>query len=185
MRGGEAATESTLNGTRRKSPGAQFLRWSIEGEPEGQQHILRTMGKFRVAFEVEVHRSIRNGEHGIALYNAERQLMWGWAVPHLDLEAGVHTLVHEFPGLPLRPRSYQWQVSLSDENEQLDLWDCTPEMLIESQEHQHYLDEWNGVLNLAAEFSHQLSAENPWATGGSANLGRDPEMNFPLQRSRK
>jgi len=39
------------------------------------------------------------------------------------------------------------------------LWDCTPEMLIETQEHQHYLDEWNGVLNLASEFTHQVSAD--------------------------
>jgi ABC-type polysaccharide/polyol phosphate transport system ATPase subunit len=154
MLGGEAATESTSNGTRRKSLGAQFLRWSIEGEPQGQQHILRTMGKFRVVFEVEVHRSIRNGEHGIALYNAERQLMWGWAVPNLNLNAGTHRLIHEFPTLPLRPGNYQWQVNLWDENEQFDTWDGNPEMRIETEEYQHYQDEWNGFLNIPATFSH-------------------------------
>jgi len=139
--------------------GAKFLAWRIEGSGGRQpEHVLRTTGRFRVAFTVDVAKPVRNGEHGIALYNAEGQLMWGWAVPHLDLEAGVHTLAHEFSGLPLRPGSSQWQVSLSDESEQRDLWDCTPEMRIETPEHQHYLDEWNGVLNLASEFSHQVSA---------------------------
>jgi len=89
--------------------------------------------------------------------------MWGWAVSGLCLEAGVHTLAHEFPTLPLRPGSYQWQVNLCDENEQLDSWDCNPEMVIETEQHQHYMDEWNGVLNLRSTFSH--SARNYPVTG--------------------
>ena len=164
-------TEGAEHAARR---GAKFLGWRIDsGAMREPAHVLRTTGRFRAAFTVHVGKTIRNGEHGIALYNGGRQLMWGWAVPHLDLEAGVHTLVHEFSGLPLRPGSYQWQVSLWDENEQLDLWDCTPEMLIETQEHQHYLDEWNGVLNLASEFSHQVSTENP-GPGSEARIGDAP-----------
>src|SRR5215467_2189857 len=167
---GRQETEGTKHAVRR---GAKFLKWRIEGgEPE---QVLSTAGRFRVAFTVRVDKAMRNGEHGIALYNAERQLMWGWAVPHLDLEAGVHTLVHEFSGLPLRPGSYQWQVSLWDENEQLDLWDCTPEMLIETEEHQHYLDEWNGVLNLASQFRHQVSAEDLTPEAEARSEGAIPE----------
>jgi len=170
MLGGEAATESTSNETRRRSQGAQFFRWSIEGEAERQQHVLRTTGKFRVAFEVELRRPIRNGEHGIALYNAERQLMWGWAVPNLSLNAGTHRLIHEFPTLPLRPGNYQWQVNLWDENELLDTWDGNPEMRIETEEFQHYQDEWNGFLNVPATFSHSAAPASEQPEGGKPRL---------------
>jgi len=101
-----------------------------------------------------VTKPVRNALHGIALYNAERQLIWGWAVPGLTLEAGVHTFTHKFPALPLRPGSYQWQVTLYDDNELHDSWDCNPEMVIDTEPHQHYLDEWNGILNIPASFSH-------------------------------
>jgi ABC-type multidrug transport system ATPase subunit len=57
------------NGTRRKSQGAQFLRWSIEGEARrAAAHSEDDRESFVWRFEVEVRRSIRNGEHGIALY---------------------------------------------------------------------------------------------------------------------
>jgi lipopolysaccharide transport system ATP-binding protein len=156
------AADPTTAGTRQGPEGAKFLGWFVDGAgEEGRRHILTTTGNFRVAFVVKVRRPVRNGEHGIALYNAERQLMWGWAVPHLELQAGIHTLVHELPALPLRPGSYQWQVNLWDENEQLDSWDCNPEMLIETEQHQHYLDEWNGVLNIRSTFSHSARDEYP------------------------
>jgi len=60
---------------------------------------------------------------------------------------------HTFPTLPLKPSVYQWQVSLWDENSLLDLWDCRPQMSIATQQNQHYLDEWNGVLNVPSQFS--------------------------------
>jgi len=165
MLGGDAATESASNGVQGKSQGAQFLRWWIDGEPsegkpEGQPHILKTTGRFQVAFEVELRQPIRNGEHGIALYNAERQLIWGWAVPNLNLNAGRHRLIHGFPTLPLRPGNYQWQVNLWDENELLDTWDSNPEMRIETEEYQHYQDEWNGFLNVPATFSHSTGSHS-------------------------
>jgi lipopolysaccharide transport system ATP-binding protein len=147
--------------SRRASEGAKFVRWFIDNASERQAHVLTTAGKFRVVFAVEVNRPIRNGEHGIALYNAERQLMWGWAAPQLNLEVGIHSFVHEFPALPLRPGSYQWQVNLWDENEQFDSWDCNPEMVIETEQHQHYMDEWNGILNVPSTFSHFATDQYP------------------------
>ena len=157
--------DGKADGAQKKNEGARFLGWSIDG-PGGEQsddrrHLLTTTGRFRVRFRVEVTRPIRNGEHGIALYNAERQLIWGWAVPKLDLEAGIHEFVHEFPALPVRPGSYQWQVTLTDENQLFDSWDCSPEMVVETEQHQHYLDEWNGILNVPATFCHTIAAEQP------------------------
>ena len=166
------AADRAAGGTRKGREGARFLRWSIAGAADkAAEHLLTTAGPFRAEFVVDVQRPIRNGEHGIALYNAERQLMWGWAVPGLDLDVGVHTLGHEFPALPLRPGSYQWQVNLWDENEQLDSWDCNPEMVIGTEDHQHYMDEWNGVLNVPATFRH--------STTPGTGAGRDDARKTP------
>jgi len=129
------------------------LRWEIAEPPTSQPHVLSSLGPVTVNFAVELAEPISSGEHGIALFNAERQLMWARAAQNLSLEPGVHVLSHTFPSLPLRPGAYQWQVSLWDNGEVLDLWDCTPEMSIATEIHQHYMDEWNGILNLPSEFS--------------------------------
>jgi len=68
--------------------------------------------------------------------------MWARAAQNLTLDAGVHVFSHTFPSLPLRPVAYQWQASLWDNDEMLDLWDCVPEMSIATEIHQHYMDEW-------------------------------------------
>ncbi len=132
---------------------ARFLRWEI-AEPVGAEpNILTTLGSVSVSFIVELSCRVRNGEHGVALFNSERQLMWARAEQNLTLAPGVHVLSHRFPCLPLRPGAYSWQVSLWNGDEILDLWDCVPDMNIATEVLQHYDDEWNGVLNLPSEFS--------------------------------
>jgi lipopolysaccharide transport system ATP-binding protein len=133
---------------------AQFLRWDIAGTRADQPHVLSTLGPVTVNFIVELAEPVTNGEHGVALFNAERQVMWARAAQNLTLDASVHVFSYTFPSLPLRPGAYQWQVSLWDNGEMLDLWDCVPEMTIATEIHQHYLDEWNGILNLPAVFVH-------------------------------
>lgn len=132
---------------------AQFLRWEITEPRAAQPHVLSSLGPVTVNFIVELAERVNNGEHGVALFNAERQLMWARAAQNLTLDAGVHVFSHTFPSLPLRPGAYQWQASLWDNDEMLDLWDCVPEMSIATEIHQHYMDEWNGILNLPSEFS--------------------------------
>jgi lipopolysaccharide transport system ATP-binding protein len=149
-------TSGLQRGTRKK---AQFLRWEIAEPQADQPHVLSSLGRVAVGFVVELAQPVTDGEHGVALFNADRQLMWARAVQQLSLPAGVHVLTHTFPSLPLRPGPYQWQVSLWDGGEMLDLWDCLPEMAIATEIHQHYMDEWNGVLNLPAGFSHQVAEE--------------------------
>jgi hypothetical protein len=131
---------------------ARFLRWEIAAAPAGQQHVLSTLGPVTVNFTVELAEQVTGGEHGVALFNTERQLMWARA-QKLALRPGTHVLSYSFPTLPLRPGAYQWQVSLWDNDEMLDLWDCAPEMNIATEIQQHYMDEWNGILNLQSEFS--------------------------------
>jgi lipopolysaccharide transport system ATP-binding protein len=132
---------------------AQFRRWEIAGADSDQRHVLSTLGPVTISFVVELAQPVVNGEHGVALFNTERQLMWARAAKQLALDPGVHVFSHTFPSLPLRPGPYQWQASLWDNGEMLDRWDAVPDMNITAEIHQHYLDEWNGILNLASEFS--------------------------------
>ena len=132
---------------------AQFLRWEITHPTDENRHTLRSLGSTTVSFTVELAKPIRNGQYGLALFNAERQLMWARAEQGLRLEAGKYVTSHTFPSLPLRPGAYQWQVSVWDEDDMLDLWDCLPEMTIGTDVQQHYLDEWNGILNLPCQIA--------------------------------
>src|SRR5882724_5285669 len=132
---------------------ARFIKWEIAGAPSHQSHLLSTLGPVTVNFAVELAQPVTNGEHGIALFNSERLLIWARAAQQLSLDPGVHVFSHSFPSLPLRPGAYQWQASLWDNSEMLDHWDCAPEMTIATEIHQHYRDEWNGILNLPSEFS--------------------------------
>lgn len=137
---------------------ARLLKWEIADAP-AEPHTLRTLGSPTFNFTVELTQPVTRAEHGIALFNAERQLMWARAAQHLSLEQGIHVLSHTFPSLPLRPGSYQWQVSLWEDGEMVALWDCVPEMTIATPSHQHYLDEWNGILNLPSSFAHAIREE--------------------------
>jgi len=134
---------------------AQFLRWRIACPQPDDIHVLSTTDPVTVKFWLKLSHPVLKGEYGIALFNAERQLMWARAEQNLVLEPGVHVFSHSFPSLPLRPGAYQWQVSIWDNSKMLDLWDCLPEMSIATELYQHHMDQWNGVLNLPAKFSHE------------------------------
>jgi lipopolysaccharide transport system ATP-binding protein len=152
----ESAMSRGQNGSRqqdRSSPAkGRFLRWEI-GEPRGDgPHILATLGPVSVNFIVELQQPVAKGHHGIALRNHDQQLIWAWAADGFELEVGEHNLRYTFPMLPLRPGPYSWQVSLYDEGERVDAWDCEPEMIVATEIHQHPSDEWNGILNMPSRF---------------------------------
>ncbi len=138
---------------------AQFLSWQIAEPREDRPNTLSSLGPVTVNFVVELAQPVTNGDHGIALYNAQRQLMWASAARNLSLEPGIHVLSHSFPSLPLRPGAYQWQASLWDSGEILDTWDCVPELTIATEVLQHYMDEWNGILNLPSTFRFNGKAQ--------------------------
>jgi lipopolysaccharide transport system ATP-binding protein len=132
---------------------ARFLRWEITDSASAQPEVLETLGPVTVKFVVQVNIPVRTGHHGIALYNHDRQLIWGYATDDLQLPSGEHEFSYAFPMLPLRPGSYTWLVSLYDEAELLDSWDCIPPMLVATEPAAHKRDEWAGVLNIPSEFS--------------------------------
>jgi len=42
-----------------------------------------------------------------------------------------------------------------DHGEFLDKWDCTPELLVETNPLTHRMDEWAGILNIPADLKVQ------------------------------
>jgi hypothetical protein len=102
---------------------------------------------------LRLDKPVADGHHGIALFNHEHQLMWAWSVNHLQLPSGMHEFCYDFPSLPMRPGLYNWEVSLFEEDKEIDRWVCVPEMIIATEIHQHPDDQWNGILNLPCQFS--------------------------------
>jgi lipopolysaccharide transport system ATP-binding protein len=131
----------------------RFLKWEIADPPSDDPHALATLDAVTVKFTVELDEPVRNGHHGVALFNNDRQLIWASSADNLRLEAGKHELGYRFPMLPLRPGSYGWRVSLYNQSfEEVDVWDCLPEMIVATEVHQHRADEWNGILNMPVRF---------------------------------
>jgi len=137
---------------------ARFLGWEIVEPASPEPHLLRVLGPLDVKFGLEVRRPIERGVHGVALFNAENQLIWAQSAQNLRFAPGLHSLRHRFPMMPLRPGPYTWQVSLWDEQGLADIWHCIPEMIIAADSHQHPMDEWNGMLNMPSEFSVDAGA---------------------------
>ncbi len=154
---GMSNRDTSAGASRGSDAKAQFLHWQIAGNDGEELHTLRNLDPVTVSFQVKITEGVTQGEHGIALFNVDRQLLWAYADTNVSLGPGVHTLSHTLPGLPLKPGSYNWQVSLSEGKQMLDVWDCTPEMNVATEVHQHYRDEWNGVLNLPDKFSTRPS----------------------------
>ena len=87
------------------------------------------------------------------------------------MEPGVHSFTYTFPMLPLRPGAYAWLVSLYEDGELLDAWDCLPEMNIATRVYQHARDEWSGILNVPSEFSIHEHGESQGVSASSVSSG--------------
>lgn len=132
---------------------ARFIHWEIQSADATSPHSLDYLGPVTVRFRLVAHRDIHHGDHGIALYNAEHQLIWGTATYGLSLEPGEYWITYNFPILPLRPGPYTWLVSMFCDGEELDMWEAAPEMIVATESYQHPRDEWAGILNLRADIN--------------------------------
>jgi lipopolysaccharide transport system ATP-binding protein len=132
---------------------ARFLSWKIADPTSSSPHRLESIGPVSVSFKLEVVSAIRRAQHGIALFDADRHLMWAFVHEDLSFAPGIYELVYKFPFLPLCPKSYNWQVSVSDDTGVVDLWDASPEILSVVPSYQHPRDEWNGFFNIPSELT--------------------------------
>jgi len=131
---------------------ARFLRWEILEPKQDEPNLLATLGPVTFKIVVQMNEPIRNGAHGIALWNSDNQLMWGWATYNLELKAGTQEFIYTLPGLPLRPGNYSWHISLYSEENLLDEWHCLPELIVATKPLTHPRDEWSGILNIPCNF---------------------------------
>lgn len=105
-----------------------------------------------VRFSIRVNKHIRNGHHGILLYDSNNQIMWSAAANNLVLEPGIRELNYDFADLPLRPGNYSWFVSLWEDQRKIEELHCFPPLVIATPSHMHPSEHLQGVLNLEHEF---------------------------------
>ena len=146
---------------------AQFLAWEIVEPRSGHPHQLNSLDPVTVKFTLQVNEPVKFGQHGIALFSTDNQLMWAWAADNLRLRPGVHHFYCTFPTLPLRPGPYSWHVTVWDTGKLLDEWPCLPEMIIATENFQHPRDNWNGILNVPCDFAIHDEQEAPIAPNSS------------------
>jgi hypothetical protein len=149
MASGDSSRDRETSGV---DPKGRFVRWEITEPRAERPHFLDTLGPLTIKFVIELNRPVRIGHHGIALRNVDNQLMWAWERNDVELGPGQHEFHYTFPMLPVRPGPYTWHVSLYDDGQLVDVWDCLPEMIVATEIHQHSRDEWNGVLNIPCKF---------------------------------
>jgi lipopolysaccharide transport system ATP-binding protein len=159
-------------GTREAGAKTRFLNWQLARPMEtANPYQLDSLAEATVHFDLQLHDTLHRGHHGVALFNADRELIWGKAIDGLRLQPGLHRISYTFPCLPLRPGPYFWRVSLWQENELLDVWDCVPEMPVVTSNLQHPRDEWSGVLNIPCDInlreieSHEADEQNVLGQG--------------------
>ncbi|HKW64836.1 MAG TPA: ABC transporter ATP-binding protein [Candidatus Acidoferrum sp.] len=150
MARGEQDTSGQHRGSGAK---ARFVSWEIADLRGDTPHTLTDLEPVTVKVTVDVAQPIKAARHGIALYTHEQQLILASGPTQLALEIGEHRLCHTFPMLPLRPGSYNWLVTLYDDVDLVDWWNCVPEMLVATESHQAPYDEWTGILNLPVGFA--------------------------------
>jgi hypothetical protein len=139
---------------------AEFKGWEIEGAEPDSRHKLESFGPVTIKFALQVNTQIRHGHHGVALYNHNREIVWGRAIDGLKLEVGRHELRHAFPMLPLRPGLYSWTVSFWEQSDLTDLSECVPELCVVTESHQHPDDRWNGILNFPVPFDAERKIQH-------------------------
>lgn len=150
----ESAMSRGESGNTQQHGGAKgrFISWEIT-EPRGQDsHTIMNLAPTTAKFSVQLAEPLRNGHHGIALYGLDNQLIWANSFDGIHLPPGIHDFFHSFPMLPVRPGPYTWLVSLYNDGDLVDLWNCVPEMIVATDTYQHQDDRWNGLLNVPSEF---------------------------------
>lgn len=143
----EAETQST-----RASFKANFIGWELTKPDGGDPYELSNFDPVTVKILVRVNKPISRGIHGIALHDADRRVIWGWAAYGLDIPGGIQEFTYRFPMLPLKPGPYSWYVSLWDDAGLIEMSDLVPNLLVSADNHQHPEDRWSGILNIPSAF---------------------------------
>ena len=125
---------------KRSSGGTVNLKFTMINASDGpvsfdynfvdKDHEVTDFGPVTARFAVRIDRPIRNGHHGILLYDRDGRVLWGTGTDNIALDAGLYEIVYDLEGLSLRPGPYRWHVSLYDEGHFIDDLECVPEMSV-------------------------------------------------------
>jgi lipopolysaccharide transport system ATP-binding protein len=146
-------------GAAERNHSTRFLSWRIADPCNEAPNVLDSFGSVTFESSLAVNEDIREGVHGIALFNSEHQLIWATSVDKLELESGSHNLRFKLPSLPLRPGIYHWDVSIWEGGHCFDRWTCVPEMIVGTKPVTHPQEEWQGLLNIPWEFHAEKRGE--------------------------
>jgi ABC-type polysaccharide/polyol phosphate transport system ATPase subunit len=151
-----------------QKPSTRFLSWCIAEPINKDVHLLDGFGNVTFEFSLAVNEEIRDGLHGVALFNSDHQLIWATSVNKLTLNCGLHALRFRLPSLPLRPGVYHWEVSIWESGQCLDQWTCVPDMFVGTKPVTHPEEKWQGMLNTPWEF--QTEKQDPSIIGNEESL---------------
>ena len=131
----------------------RFLSWTLRSDEgkDGSQ-TLDHFGPVQVEILLDSRRKVRNGHHGLHLYDATGRIVWSVGIDDLDFEPGVHRLVHKLESLPLRPGAYHWYMTLLEKHQFLAEWREAEGLLVTTPLMTHRQDAWAGVLNVPSQF---------------------------------
>jgi homopolymeric O-antigen transport system ATP-binding protein len=134
----------------------RYTGWQIKNSADGYSCYSRA--PCTIQLRLAVGRIIREANFGIALWASDGTLVW--AMRNLDhggdclfLGEGLYEIEYIVPEFPLRPGSYQVQVSANDLKEgTLDSWYAKPKLTILAKDESGLPTQWQGVLDIPGEF---------------------------------
>lgn len=145
--------ESAQNQSAASTAKARCLGWRLAEPENGNPYVLKSLGPAKVKFTVEVNAPLTMVHAGIAIYSSDNQLLWGTAHNVDSLETGVFDFVYDLAVVPLKPGAYRWRYWLCDEFKCLEMLDCSPDFLIDTEPLGHLDEQYAGVLNVPNECS--------------------------------
>jgi ABC-type polysaccharide/polyol phosphate transport system ATPase subunit len=153
------------NGAAERSHSTRFVSWRIAEPCTEVPNVLDGFGNVTFESSLAVNEDIRDGVHGVALFNSDQQLIWATSVSNLNLKSGSHNLRFRLPSLPLRPGVYHWDVSVWEGGRCFDRWTCVPEMIVGTKPVTHPHEEWQGLLNIPWEFHAEWQGDQQVVQG--------------------
>ena len=133
-----------------------FISWSFDGSRNTvKDGLLPQTLRLTLNLAAEVNK----GHLGIQIVDDRNALLASWGFDDLSLEQGLSEIAVELPSLPLRPGVYAMNCTLFNNGNNLtggkvvDVWNASPNIVVEASELAHSQDEWSGLLNLPARIT--------------------------------
>jgi lipopolysaccharide transport system ATP-binding protein len=152
----------------------RFLKWGISRSSAGDPYSCYTGEPCTISLQVVARRVVRKASFGIALWSNDGILIW--AMRNLDhggehafIQEGLYQIDFSVPQFPVKPGSYQIQVSVNDDFGEgaLDIWYAQPKFVILPKKESGISRQWQGIVNISGEFNLSLIGNHGTGVGSS------------------